>query len=178
MPFIFQGEELGLPDSEVAADDLSDPQATRNEGKESRDVCRTPMPWDTSHINGFTMAPKAWLPAPPRPPELTVAGQTDNPDSPIFAYRSLIHLRKTHPEIWNTPLDKAEALEPEVLQVSRGNIRLVANLSNAPFQAVLDTAATPIFTSGCRAGDEPESKQAGTTHEIPPETSVILPTAT
>lgn len=178
LPFIFQGEELGLPDSEIAADDLSDPQATRNEGKESRDVCRTPMPWDSSHINGFTTAPKAWLPAPPRPPELTVEGQMANPDSPIFAYRNLIHLRKTHPEIWNTPLDKAEALEPEVLQVSRGNIRLVANLSPNPFTATLNTPATPIFTSSCIAGEDVENKQAGTTHQIPPETSVIFQTAT
>ena len=178
LPFIFQGEELGLPDSEIAADDLSDPQVTRNEHGESRDVCRTPMPWDDTHINGFTTSAKAWLPAPPRPIELTVEGQLDDPNSPLTAYRSLIHLRKDHPEIWNAALDKAEALEPEVLQVSRGSIHLVANLSPNPFAATLDIPATPIFTSNCVAGEELNGKQAATTHEIPPETSMIFQAAT
>ena len=195
LPFIFQGEELGLPNSEIAAGDLSDPLIARNKHGESRDVCRTPMPWDNTHINGFTTADKAWLQAPPRPPELTVEGQRDNPNSPLAAYRSLIHLRKTHPEIWNAPLDKAEALAPEVLYVSRGDICLVANLSTNPFQATLDTPAIQLFTSDCVTGREDSEIEKGmetakemetakgraaantmasTNYEIPPETAAIF----
>ena len=61
--FLYQGEELGLPQSEIAFDDLQDPFGKAhwplNKG---RDGCRTPMPWEADAKNaGFTQG-KPWLP--------------------------------------------------------------------------------------------------------------------
>ena len=44
---IYQGEELGLEEAELAFDDLRDPYGIRFwPGYKGRDGCRTPMPWD------------------------------------------------------------------------------------------------------------------------------------
>jgi alpha-glucosidase len=61
--FIYQGEELGLEQSEVPFEYIQDPygkaQWPRNKG---RDGCRTPFPWIQGTANaGFTTG-KPWLP--------------------------------------------------------------------------------------------------------------------
>src|SRR3546814_14274780 len=60
--FIYQGEELGLPQGEVAFEDLQDPEAIANWTHTlGRDGARTPLPWtSTAHNAGITSAEKAW----------------------------------------------------------------------------------------------------------------------
>ncbi len=54
MLFLYQGEELGLPDA-VVIGHAEDPMAARNgEGMWSRDVARGPMPWNIDADKGFT----------------------------------------------------------------------------------------------------------------------------
>lgn len=178
IPFIFQGEELGLPDAVIDAEDLSDPLATRNEHgqSDSRDVCRAHMPWGAGPTNGFTTAETAWLKSQPRPVEMTVAGQRENSSqaaapaehSPLAAYHGLVQLRKDFPEMWQAPL-KIEAPEPEVLLVQRGNLRLVANLSGEPFQTGFEAPVEAIFSSDLVLGIS-----ASYLAEVPAETSVIF----
>src|SRR5690606_5593907 len=44
---IYQGEELGLPEAELAFEDLRDPYGIEFwPAYKGRDGCRTPMPWD------------------------------------------------------------------------------------------------------------------------------------
>src|SRR3546814_1174734 len=54
--FIYQGEELGLPQGEVAFEDLQDPEAIANWPHTlGRDGARTPLPWTSTARNaGFT----------------------------------------------------------------------------------------------------------------------------
>ena len=63
--FIYQGEELGLPQGEIPFDLLQDPEALRNWPHTlSRDGARTPMPWlDAAEHAGFS-ASTPWLPVP------------------------------------------------------------------------------------------------------------------
>lgn len=63
--FIYQGEELGLPQADIPFDQLRDPEALRNWPHTlGRDGARTPMPWcDESEYAGFT-AKSPWLPIP------------------------------------------------------------------------------------------------------------------
>jgi alpha-glucosidase len=56
--FLYQGDELGLPQGRVALDRMRDPFAGF-----SRDGARTPLPWTRNGANaGFSTAARTWLP--------------------------------------------------------------------------------------------------------------------
>lgn len=186
VPFLFQGEELGLPNATISTDNMTDPLATRNEhgASDSRDVCRAHMPWEPGPTNGFTTADVPWLQSEPRPEGLTVAGQRqsgsgdqsgggDQPKAPLAAYRNLLQLRKDHPEIWRADL-RVEALAPEVLLVERGRLRLLANLSAQPYEMDFGAEAAGVrqlFTSESVLGG---SAGGGSATTVPAETSVLF----
>ncbi len=93
-PFIYQGGELGLPNSPIPADRVVD--------VDGRDPVRTPMPWEPPGANGVTAAAgfsagKPWLPLDPRAEELAVSRQREDPDSVLNLYRRLIRLRREEP---------------------------------------------------------------------------------
>lgn len=58
---LYQGEELGLPEAELAFEDLRDPYGIRFwPAFKGRDGCRTPMPWEAGKAHaGFTSAERA-----------------------------------------------------------------------------------------------------------------------
>ena len=63
---LYQGEELGLTEAELAFEDLVDPYGIEFWPQfKGRDGCRTPMVWQSAvHLGGFSTAPKPWLPVP------------------------------------------------------------------------------------------------------------------
>jgi alpha-glucosidase len=64
-PCLYQGDELGLPEAQVAYEDLQDPYGiTMWPEFKGRDGCRTPMPWNAQAPDmGFgNGAHKPWLP--------------------------------------------------------------------------------------------------------------------
>ena len=92
--FLYQGEELGLPQVELAFADLQDPEAITNWPMTlSRDGARTPMPWraDASAL-GFSET-RPWLPLGAAHAALAVDRQEDNPSSPLALTRRLLALR-------------------------------------------------------------------------------------
>ncbi|MEE9334258.1 MAG: alpha-amylase family glycosyl hydrolase [Granulosicoccaceae bacterium] len=97
---LYQGEELGLPEADIAYDDLQDPYGFEFWPEfKGRDGCRTPMVWDVSKINaGFSDA-KPWLPVPEAHLPLSVEGQEQENDSLLHYYRKAIEFRKQHPEL-------------------------------------------------------------------------------
>jgi len=97
-PFVYQGEELGLPDAQIPAELLHDPIARLNEGAAGRDVCRTPMPWEDGPNLGFSNAAATWLPQAYRAID-TVAAQQADPGSHLHAVRALIELRRGFAEL-------------------------------------------------------------------------------
>jgi alpha-glucosidase len=84
-PFIYYGEEIGMPNVEIPAHRKRDPVG--------RDGCRTPMQWDASPGGGFTTASEAWLPLGDCA-AINVAKQLGDPSSMLSLYRRMIHLRK------------------------------------------------------------------------------------
>ena len=140
MLFIYQGEELGLPDAQVLGH-IEDPMSARSgEGMWSRDVARGPMPWSNDAAKGFTAAPTAWLHTAPVPTELTAEFQTDSPHSTWQRYRRLVGLRKQHPALWQAPFELLEQ-GPTHIVIKRGALRIAANLGASPVAvpALLDT---------------------------------------
>jgi alpha-glucosidase len=97
---IYQGEELGLPEADVAFEDLQDPYGIRFWPKfKGRDGCRTPMPWNGAEPHaGFTSG-KPWLPVDPRHAGLAVAAQEGDDTSALAHYRRVLAFRRSLPAL-------------------------------------------------------------------------------
>jgi alpha-glucosidase len=95
---LYQGEELGLPETELLFEELTDPRGIRFWPQDKgRDGCRTPIPWDEGNPpNGFTTG-TPWLPVKPPQSTLNVAGQQADPGSTLAFYRTILAWRKAHP---------------------------------------------------------------------------------
>jgi alpha-glucosidase len=93
--FLYQGEELGLPQAQIGFEDLRDPEAIANWPETlGRDGARTPMPWQASAVNaGFSTA-APWLPVSPEHFALAVDRQQLDPGSQLALTRRLIGLRR------------------------------------------------------------------------------------
>ncbi|MBX5174499.1 alpha-glucosidase [Rhizobium sp. NZLR1b] len=98
---LYQGEELGLPEAELAFEDLRDPYGIRFwPAFKGRDGCRTPMPWEAGKAHaGFTSAEKSWLPVPYEQAALSVDTQEGNDSSVLHHYRKTLAFRKKHPAL-------------------------------------------------------------------------------
>lgn len=97
---LYQGEELGLPEAELAYEDLVDPYGIRFWPEfRGRDGCRTPLPWIAAAPNaGFTSG-KPWLPLSPAHAPLAVDAQMHDPGSVLHACRALLALRRRQPAL-------------------------------------------------------------------------------
>ena len=95
--FLYQGEELGLPQAEVGFEDLKDPEAIANWPLTlGRDGARTPMPWVRDEpYAGFSRV-RPWLPVPQAHTELAVEGQERDSGSTLALARKVLALRKEH----------------------------------------------------------------------------------
>lgn len=91
---IYQGEELGLTETDLLYEELTDPPGLRfwpeNKG---RDGCRTPMVWDGGPNAGFTGG-TPWLPVKPPQAVRNVAAQEATPGSVLHHYRAMLAFRR------------------------------------------------------------------------------------
>jgi len=174
VPFLYYGEELGMPDGVVDPDKREDPIAALNNetGGESRDVARTPMPWDASPGNGFSSAgTPAWIASEDMPEEITVAFQRAEPSAPVHRYRELLQIRKANPDLCSAAFESHEA-PASVAVVRRGSTFTVANLSTQEYEVTLPDAVggwTLAFASSNAAVG-----LDGAALTVAPEQSVIL----
>ncbi len=84
-PFVYYGEEIGMTDGAVPAEQATDP--------DGRDGCRTPMQWNGGPGAGFTTG-VPWLPIPATAATVNVTDQLTDPSSLLTFYRELIGLRR------------------------------------------------------------------------------------
>jgi len=103
--YIYQGEELGLPEvADLPAAARQDPRFRRTHGSSlGRDGCRVPLPWTRDGADfGFseTASPAApWLPQPADWGGYSVQAQLGDPDSFLSLYRTALRLRREHPAL-------------------------------------------------------------------------------
>src|SRR5690606_3219437 len=77
-PTLYYGDEIGMRDVPIPADEIQDPQGRNMPDKDlSRDPARTPMQWDSSKNAGFTDA-KPWLRLDNAYPKINVAAQKED----------------------------------------------------------------------------------------------------
>jgi alpha-glucosidase len=100
-PFLYQGDELGLPHADVPFERLRDPEAIAFwPSGIGRDGARTPMPWmRDAHMAGFTDAADAWLPLDPRHRALAADVQEKDPGSILAFARKMIAFRRASPAL-------------------------------------------------------------------------------
>jgi alpha-glucosidase len=93
--FVYNGEELGLPNVELPDEVLQDPTWERSGHQErGRDGCRVPMPWSgEAPPFGFSDTADTWLPMPQEWSAVTVEKQDGVPGSMLSLFRSAIELR-------------------------------------------------------------------------------------
>lgn len=128
VPFIYQGEELGLEDGEVPPELCTDPIATQNPGAVGRDVCRTPMPWKPGPNLGFSSAEQTWLPV-GHGPDDSVEAQQQNPGAHVHKMRSLLRFRRELADL--SPVVNWLEAPTGVVAFQRGDHLFALNASDA-----------------------------------------------
>ncbi|KZX00649.1 alpha-glucosidase [Pseudoalteromonas luteoviolacea] len=110
---MYQGEELGLGEAEVAFEDLQDPYGiTFWPNFKGRDGCRTPMPWASDQQNaGFTDG-APWLPVYKAHASKCVKSQEQDTSSTLSQYKSFLAWRATRPELLTGEIEFIATHEP------------------------------------------------------------------
>ena len=139
---LWQGEELGQTDTELAFEELTDPQGINFwPAPIGRDNTRTPMVWDGGPQGGFsTVTP--WLPV--KAPQLArnVASQAGADGSVLEFYRTMLAFRQGTPALITGITHFFDMPEP-VLAFTRGDaVTCVFNLSPAPVSVLTWGALT------------------------------------
>lgn len=97
---LYQGEELGLTEADIAYEDLQDPYGIRFWPEyKGRDGCRTPMVWESNGAHAGFSAAKPWLPVPQEHVARAVNRETADRSSVLAHYRRMIAFRKAHPAL-------------------------------------------------------------------------------
>lgn len=136
-PIIYQGEELGLPQGEVAFEDLQDPEAIVNWPHTlGRDGARTPMPWIAGAPQaGFSSANRTWLKLDPVHTGFAVDKQAADPVSTLAYARALLAARRGAPALARggiTLLDSPEDILAFLREDGESTVLCVFNLGDAP----------------------------------------------
>ncbi len=129
---LYQGEELGLVDTELAFEELTDVQGIAYWPEPvGRDNNRTPIPWTKGAANaGFSNANSTWLPVKEPAKARAVDQQEDDPKSVLNFYREILKLRKGHEDLRTGAITFLDMPHP-VMGYERGEDWLcVFNLSN------------------------------------------------
>ncbi|MGK3711177.1 alpha-amylase family glycosyl hydrolase, partial [Arthrobacter sp. IK3] len=95
--YLYQGEELGLPDHTMLEHvHRQDPTYHRTGGERlGRDGCRVPLPWQADAPSyGFSSTGNSWLPQPEQWRGLSRDLQQQDPDSTLNLYRDALALRR------------------------------------------------------------------------------------
>jgi alpha-glucosidase len=134
--YLYQGEELGLPDHTALPDGVrQDPAFFRTGGVEAgRDGCRVPLPWvGGAPGNGFGPTGRTWLPQPAVYAELAADQQYGVEGSTYEMYRTALQLRRTE-KIGGGALSWVTSLvdSPDVVAFQAAGVVVLANLGDSP----------------------------------------------
>ncbi|MFH8223293.1 glycoside hydrolase family 13 protein [Streptomyces sp. NPDC018057] len=151
--YVYQGEELGLPEADIPPTRIEDPMHLRSGGTDpGRDGCRVPLPWteDAPHAGFGTGADReTWLPQPAGWAAHAVDRQQREAGSMLALYREAIRLR---PHFGDAPLTWHDAPDG-VLSFRRAEgtacvVNLGADPVAPPAHTRLLLASGPLDDSG------------------------------
>ena len=131
--YVYQGEELGLPEVIDIPDDLrQDPTFFRTNGERyGRDGCRVPIPWEgNAPAYGFNSTGASWLPQTKSFASLARSEQEGVPGSTLELYKNLLSVRADL-SLGTGSFDWLEGYNSDVLAFRNGPIGIIANLGES-----------------------------------------------
>jgi len=136
-PFLFQGEELALPDATGGA----------NLDVDGRSRSRAPLPWTNETNAGFT-AGTPWMAVPETARALNRQHQRTNPDSTLRFIRDIIALRRDHRALRDG--SQQISVDDGVLHLDRrhGEQHIVVSINMSLEPRTIDPISTPLLTRG------------------------------
>ncbi len=152
--YLYQGEELGLPEVTDLSDAVrQDPTFYRSHGVEiGRDGCRVPIPWVKDAPSfGFGPSGRSWLPQPALYGDFAVDQQEGVAGSTLELYRTLLHVRRAD-RLGHGGLTRHPLASPDVVafvNISADGERrtlVLANIGDEP--VALPDGAVVIVASG------------------------------
>ena len=161
--YLYQGEELGLPEHTTLPDGArQDPTFARTGGAEKgRDGARVPIPWEAAGpAYGFSRSGQSWLPQPREWARYAVDAQRGVHGSTYELYRAALRLRRER-HLGRGDLRWLDAPE-DVVAFGNGDLVVLANTGDRP-------VALPDGTEVLQASDDLPGD--GT---LPPDTTAWL----
>jgi alpha-glucosidase len=132
--YLYQGEELGLPEHTTMPDDVrQDPTWVRSGHiQRGRDGCRVPIPWEADAPScGFGPGPLTWLPQPPGWPHYALDRQVGVPGSTYELYRAALEQRAAR-GLGAGSLAWLDGYDDDVVAFVNDRTLVVANLGEMP----------------------------------------------
>ncbi len=181
VPFVYQGEEIGMPSGEIPMEAALDPLPGAfdwlpdfaRDRVFNRDNCRTPMQWEPGENAGFSPGGVTpWLPVLPGKDTLNVAVQQQDPESLLRMNGELLKLRQREPALkwgslkWMEAYDRGDILAYERIYRDE-SVTVLINFSGEAQNLELSGKKTLLFASG-------DASLKGRTLQLGPDTGVIL----
>ena len=163
---IYQGEELGLSEAEIAFEDLQDPYGINLWPEfKGRDGCRTPMPWDSSLPHAGFSTEKPWLPVVSEHVARSVDVMEADSSSLLHRFRSVVD--------WKNQQQWLKLADMELIEDTGDLLAFYRDVDGHRYIVILNLGVSqlsyPLFTAG--AEDLTPDNYA---HEISPS-AVVLP---
>ncbi|GAA0696638.1 glycoside hydrolase family 13 protein [Streptomyces malaysiensis subsp. malaysiensis] len=132
--YVYQGEELGLPEADIPRDRIEDPMHFRSGGTDpGRDGCRVPLPWVAeAPYAGFGSREEPWLPQPADWPAYAAGLQAEDPGSMLSLYREAIRIRRTTPGFGDGALTWLPSAEGVLAFARTEGLVCMVNLAETP----------------------------------------------
>lgn len=161
--YLYNGQELSLPDGDVQDIDRQDPVYFRTQGlQKGRDGARVPLPWSADEVNcGFSTA-RPWLPIAESWRQLSVEAQEKDSASSLLLFRRAISMRQKLISGAQT-FEWVQTGKDHLLAFRRGNYLVLLNTSQS--------ADEFSYTGSLALASDPECKTDGTTIVIAPLSS-------
>jgi len=132
--YLYQGEELGLPEViDIPGEARQDPTWFRTDGERyGRDGCRVPLPWNAdAPAYGFNDSGASWLPQPAEWAGLARDAQSGVAGSTLELYRTLLAERRAR-GLGAGSLEWLEGYGSDAVAFRNGNVTVVANTGSEP----------------------------------------------
>ncbi|MEV4438957.1 glycoside hydrolase family 13 protein [Streptomyces sp. NPDC049577] len=144
--YVYQGEELGLPEVVDLPDEVrQDPAFFRGDGQDgTRDGCRVPLPWSGAEAPYGFGPGGSWLPQPAEWAGLSVEAQSGDPRSTLELYRSALAVRRELPGLGDGEMRWLDAPDG-VLAFSRPGF--VCTLNTLGDEVELSVPGRPVLAS-------------------------------
>jgi alpha-glucosidase len=134
--YVYQGEELGLPEVISLPDESrQDPTWFRTHGERyGRDGCRVPIPWEAeAPAYGFNSTGASWLPQPEEWARFARDAEAARPDSTLELYRRALRIRRDS-GLGTGAVEWLTGYSDDVVAFRNGDVLVIANLGEVPVE--------------------------------------------